>query len=39
MINEGIEHEEYLKVILQALDFSSYEHVARMNACDIYEIK
>lgn len=39
MINEGIEHETYLDTIKQVLNFSSYEHVARMNACDIYEMK
>ena len=39
MINGGIEHEPYLKTIIEVLHFSTYEHVAKMNACNIYEIK
>ena len=39
MINEGIEHKLYLETILDVLNFSSYEHVGKMNACDIYKMK
>ena len=39
MISEYMDYEKYLDTIKQTLDFSSYEHVARMNACDIYQMK
>lgn len=39
MISERMDYETYLDTIKQTLSFSSYEHVARMNACDIYEMK
>ncbi len=39
MISEHMDYEKYLDTIKQTLNFSSYEHVARMNACDIYQMK
>lgn len=39
MISEHMDYKTYLDTIKQTLNFSSYEHVARMNACDIYEMK
>ncbi len=39
MISEHMDYKMYLDTIKQTLKFSSYEHVARMNACDIYEMK
>lgn len=39
MISERMDYERYLDIIAKTLHLSSYEHVARMNACDIYEMK
>lgn len=39
IINEGIEHETYLKQISEILNLSEQEHLQRMNACNIYQMK
>ena len=39
IINEGIEHEKYLKEISENLDVTTYKHLQRMNACNIYQMK
>ena len=39
IINEGLEHETYLKEISKTLNVTGYEHIQRMNACDIYQME
>ncbi len=39
IINEGLEHETYLKEISETLNVTGYEHIQRMNACDIYQME
>lgn len=39
IINEGIEHETYLNKLSEMLNLKSCNHIQRMNACDIYELK
>ncbi|MCI8481543.1 MAG: hypothetical protein HFJ27_00110 [Clostridia bacterium] len=39
IINEGIEHDTYLKQLLEILKLEEYKHIQRMNACDIYRLK
>lgn len=39
IINEGIEHETYLNKLSETLNLKRCNHIQRMNACDIYELK
>ncbi len=39
IINEGIEHDTYLKELSEALNLNGFNHIQRMNACNIYEAK
>lgn len=39
IMNEGLEHETYLKEISKTLKVTNYEHLQRMNACNIYQMK
>lgn len=35
-INEGQEHDKILESVLVLLDFNGYQHLEKLNACDIY---
>lgn len=38
-INEGLNNEEYLNTLTRSLQCTSYKHLKRMNACDIYLVE
>lgn len=39
IINEGIEHQTYLDGLAETLNLKECEHLQRMNACNIYQMK